>query len=43
MRPRVALVTRALGGFGTAICQELASPGHKVVASYPPPLAHQGQ
>jgi acetoacetyl-CoA reductase len=32
MTQRVALVTGAMGGLGTAICQELAKAGHKVVA-----------
>ncbi|MBL0351884.1 MAG: beta-ketoacyl-ACP reductase [Candidatus Dechloromonas phosphoritropha] len=36
MTQRVALVTGAMGGLGTAICQELAKAGHKVVASYHP-------
>jgi acetoacetyl-CoA reductase len=36
MTQRVALVTGALGGLGTAICQELAKAGHKVVAAYHP-------
>jgi acetoacetyl-CoA reductase len=36
MTQRVALVTGAMGGLGTAICQELAKSGHKVVASYHP-------
>ena len=36
MTQRVALVTGAMGGIGTAICQELAKAGHKVVASYHP-------
>ena len=33
MTQRVALVTGAMGGLGTAICQELAKAGHKVVAA----------
>jgi acetoacetyl-CoA reductase len=36
MTQRVALVTGAMGGIGTAICQELAKAGHKVVAAYHP-------
>ncbi|NJD24247.1 MAG: acetoacetyl-CoA reductase [Betaproteobacteria bacterium] len=36
MTQRVALVTGAMGGIGTAVCQELAKAGHKVVASYHP-------
>ena len=36
MTQRVAFVTGAMGGIGTAICQELAKAGHKVVASYHP-------
>ena len=36
MTQRVALVTGAMGGLGTAIYQELAKAGHKVVAAYHP-------
>ncbi|MDR2207408.1 MAG: beta-ketoacyl-ACP reductase [Azoarcus sp.] len=36
MTQRIALVTGAMGGLGTAICQELARIGHKVVAAYHP-------
>ncbi len=36
MTQRVALVTGAMGGLGTSICQELAKAGHKVVAAYHP-------
>jgi acetoacetyl-CoA reductase len=36
MTQRVAFVTGAMGGLGTAICQELAKAGHKVVAAYHP-------
>ena len=36
MTQRVALVTGAMGGLGTAICQELCKAGHKVVAAYHP-------
>lgn len=38
MTQRVALVTGAMGGLGTAICQQLAKAGHKVVAAYHPEL-----
>ena len=36
MTQRVAFVTGAMGGLGTAICQELAKAGHKIVAAYHP-------
>ena len=36
MTQRIALVTGAMVGLGTSICQELAKAGHKVVASYHP-------
>lgn len=36
MTQRIALVTGALGGLGTAIAQELAKAGHKVVCAYHP-------
>ncbi|MCL2075276.1 MAG: acetoacetyl-CoA reductase [Betaproteobacteria bacterium] len=36
MTKRVAFVTGAMGGLGTAICQSLAQAGHKVVAAYHP-------
>jgi acetoacetyl-CoA reductase len=36
MTQRIALVTGAMGGLGTAICQALAKAGHKVVAAYHP-------
>ena len=36
MTQRIALVTGALGGIGTAVCQELAKAGHQVVAAYHP-------
>jgi acetoacetyl-CoA reductase len=36
MSQRIALVTGAMGGLGTAICQEFAKAGHKVVAAYHP-------
>ncbi|MCB1774000.1 MAG: acetoacetyl-CoA reductase [Gammaproteobacteria bacterium] len=37
MTKRVALVTGGNGGIGSAICAELASQGHAVVAGYFPP------
>lgn len=43
MSKRVALVTGALGGIGTAICQELAKAGHTVVASDLPGLPHKDE
>lgn len=36
MTQRIAFVTGAMGGIGTAVCQQLASAGHKVVAAYHP-------
>ena len=36
MTQRVAFVTGAMGGLGTAICQSFAKDGHKVVAAYHP-------
>ena len=33
MTQRIALVTGAMGGIGTAVCVELAKAGHKVVAA----------
>ena len=36
MTQRIAFVTGAMGGIGTAVCQELAKAGHKVVAAYHP-------
>ena len=36
MSQHIAFVTGAMGGLGTAICQEMAKAGHKVVASYHP-------
>ena len=43
MTQRVALVTGAMGGLGTAICQELAKAGHKVVAAYHPQFDNKDQ
>ncbi|MDR2838978.1 MAG: SDR family NAD(P)-dependent oxidoreductase, partial [Azonexus sp.] len=43
MTQRVALVTGAMGGLGTAICQELSKAGHKVVASYHPQFDNKDQ
>ena len=43
MTQRVALVTGAMGGLGTAICQELAKAGHKVVAAYHPEFDNKDQ
>lgn len=36
---KIALVTGAIGGIGTAICQQLAAQGCKVYANYFPPMA----
>lgn len=36
MTQRVAFVTGAMGGLGTAMCQAFAKDGHKVVAAYHP-------
>lgn len=36
MTQRVALVTGAMGGLGSAICQQLCLAGHRVVAAYHP-------
>lgn len=43
MTQRVALVTGAMGGLGTAICQQLAKAGHKVVAAYHPQFDNKDQ
>jgi acetoacetyl-CoA reductase len=43
MTQRVALVTGAMGGLGTAICNELANAGHKVVAAYHPEFDKKDQ
>jgi acetoacetyl-CoA reductase len=36
MTQRIAFVTGAMGGLGTAMCQAFAKDGHKVVAAYHP-------
>ncbi len=36
MTQRIAFVTGAMGGIGTAVCQAFAKAGHKVVAAYHP-------
>lgn len=36
MSQRVALVTGAMGGIGTAVCKEMFKAGHKIVAAYHP-------
>jgi acetoacetyl-CoA reductase len=36
MEKKVALVTGAMGGLGTAICKAFANDGYKVVAAYHP-------
>jgi acetoacetyl-CoA reductase len=38
MTQRIAFVTGAMGGIGTAICQAFLKDGHKVVAAYHPQL-----
>lgn len=43
MTKRVALVTGAMGGIGTAICQELANVGHKIIAAYHPDFDHKDE
>ncbi|MDR0717650.1 MAG: acetoacetyl-CoA reductase [Azoarcus sp.] len=43
MSQRVALVTGAMGGLGTAIAQALAKAGHKVVAAYHPQFDNKDQ
>ncbi|MDR1229435.1 MAG: acetoacetyl-CoA reductase [Azoarcus sp.] len=43
MTQRVALVTGAMGGLGTAICQALVKAGHKVVAAYHPQYDNKDQ
>jgi NAD(P)-dependent dehydrogenase (short-subunit alcohol dehydrogenase family) len=36
MKKKVALVTGAMGGLGTAICKAFANDGYQVVAAYHP-------
>ncbi|MCL2523433.1 MAG: acetoacetyl-CoA reductase [Betaproteobacteria bacterium] len=43
MTQRVALVTGAMGGIGTAICQELSRAGYKMVAAYHPQFDNKDQ
>lgn len=43
MTKRIALVTGGIGGIGSAICQELAAKGHKVVAGYHPAEAERAK
>ncbi|MDR0635112.1 MAG: acetoacetyl-CoA reductase [Azoarcus sp.] len=43
MSQRVALVTGAMGGLGTAICQALSKAGHKVIAAYHPQFDNKDQ
>ncbi len=43
MSNRVALVTGANGGIGSAVCRELAGRGDKVIAAYFPPEKEQAE
>ncbi|MBL8492517.1 MAG: acetoacetyl-CoA reductase [Rhodocyclaceae bacterium] len=43
MTKRIAFVTGAMGGLGTAICQAFANDGYKVVAAYHPQFDNKDQ